>query len=158
MNENWVTLTGNVAQDVRHKVTDTGVHMASFRMASTPRFYDRTKRCWVDGETSWVTVHCWRGLAENVASSVSRGDPVVAFGRLRVRDWERDGRSGTSAEVEAQVVGHDLTRGTSAFKRVIRAAPVPTEPGADGERAVLLSSVPPVPGDPGPAEHAGSAA
>jgi single-strand DNA-binding protein len=158
MNDNWVTLTGNVAHEMRHRVTDTGVHIASFRMASTPRWFDRTKRCWVDGETSWMTVNCWRGLAENVASSISRGDPVVVFGRLRVREWERDGRSGTSVEVEAQVVGHDLTRGTSAFRRVTRSAPVAPERDAGDVPAVSLASVPPAPDAPAAAEHAGSAA
>jgi single-strand DNA-binding protein len=121
MNETMISIAGNVATEVRFLRSDRGTPLASFRLASTPRRYDRNQGGWVDGRTTYVTVVCWRTLAENVAASLHKGEPVVATGRLRVEPWERDdGRTGTSVEVEAQVVGHDLSRGTSAFRRTRR--------------------------------------
>lgn len=120
MNETVVTVVGNVASEVRHHVTARGVQLASFRVASTPRWFDRNQG-WTDGATSFYSVTCWRQLAAHVASSVHIGEPVVLTGRLRVRPWEReDGRRGVTVEVVANAVGHDLSRGTSAFVRAPR--------------------------------------
>ena len=66
----------------------------------------------------------WRTLAANLAGSVSVGEPLVVHGRLRVREEERDGQRRTSVDIEAVAVGHDLTRGTAAFRRVVKAEPI----------------------------------
>ncbi|MET9023099.1 single-stranded DNA-binding protein [Actinopolymorpha sp. NPDC004070] len=120
MNETMITIAGNVATELRFVRSDRGTSLVSFRLASTPRRYDRNQGGWVDGHTTYVTVVCWRTLAENVAGSLHKGDPVVVFGRLRVENWEREGKTGTTVEVEAQSLGHDLSRGTSAFRRTRR--------------------------------------
>jgi len=95
VNEPQVTVIGNVAQDVRHVITDQGVPITSFRLASTRRHYDRALGRWVDGETTFVNVTCWRSLADHVRASISKGDPVVVIGRLRVRPWEARGTRAT---------------------------------------------------------------
>jgi single-strand DNA-binding protein len=123
-----VTVTGNVTQDVRHVRTEQGVPITTFRLASTRRQFDRSAGRWVDGETTFVNVTCWRALAEHVRASVSKGDPVVVIGRLRIRSWEREGYKGNAVEIDAYTVGHDLVRGTSAFRRTqARAATAPPE-------------------------------
>lgn len=120
MNETLVTIVGNVASDVRDAQTDNGTRVASFRLASTSRRFDRGRGGWVDGETVYLSVTCWRRLAENVVASVGRGDPLVVTGRLRIREYgDPDSRS-LSVEVDATAVGHDLSRGTSAFRRTPR--------------------------------------
>ena len=130
MNESYVTLQGWVGGDVDvREVGDTTV--ASFRLGSTPR-YSRGG-VWVNGETSWFTVNCWRGLAANVRESVRRGDAVVVHGRVRVDVWKRDDDtpSSTSWMVDATFVGHDLSKGTSAFTKTSR--PQSGEAGEAGE-------------------------
>jgi single-strand DNA-binding protein len=118
VNETVVTLIGNVATDVRSTTTQAGVPISSFRVASTTRRFERGKG-WIDLDTLYVTVVCWRALAENVAAALAKGDPVVVSGRLRMRQWTADdGRAGTSVELEASTAGHDLTRGVSRFSRV----------------------------------------
>lgn len=117
MNNSTIQAIGNVATEVRFNTTPEGIPVASFRLAATERKFDRETSRWVDGEVNWYTVSCWRALAENVASSVQKGDPVYVVGRLSVRSWERDDRSGTSVDITADLVGHDLARGTSSFKR-----------------------------------------
>ncbi|MEV4611932.1 single-stranded DNA-binding protein [Kitasatospora sp. NPDC049258] len=123
MNETLVTMVGNVASVVSYAQTAAGVPVANFRMATTERRFDRGSGDWVDGDTSWVTVVAWRWLATNLVSSVSKGDPVVVSGRLRVKEWEEEERRRAVVEIDARVVGHDLSRGTSAFRRAVQAKP-----------------------------------
>ncbi|MCM2414039.1 single-stranded DNA-binding protein [Streptomyces sp. RKAG290] len=122
MNETLVTLVGNAATGVEFRETATG-GMARFRFAVTPRRWDREKQLWADGHTSFYTVWAWRSLASNLTGSVSVGDPLVVHGRLKVREEEREGQRRTFVDIEAVAVGHDLTRGTSAFRRVVRGEP-----------------------------------
>jgi single-strand DNA-binding protein len=68
----------------------------------------------------FMSVITWRGLAENVAKSFSKGDPIIVSGKLKVRRWDSGERQGTSVEIEAVSLGHDLSRGTSSFTRVKR--------------------------------------
>lgn len=140
MNETMVTLVGNAATAVDYRETATGP-MARFRMAVTPRRWDRGKQEWADGHTSFYTVWAWRTLASNLAGSVSVGEPLVVHGRLKVREEERDGGRRTSVDIEAVAVGHDLTRGTAAFRRVLRADPALTEPTRRQEPATVPASV-----------------
>jgi single-strand DNA-binding protein len=113
-----ITVTGAVGNDPRLHVTDQGLAIASFRLASTRRYFDRTKGTWEDGETNWYTVSGFRQLAHNTATSVHKGERVVVHGRLRVRAWENGGKSGTAIEIEADSIGHDLTWGTTTLTKV----------------------------------------
>ncbi|WP_406204117.1 single-stranded DNA-binding protein [Kitasatospora sp. NBC_01560] len=115
MNETRVTVIGNVATEVSYAETAGGVPMATFRLASTERRYDREKAGWVDGETQWVTVTAWRALAGHLNDSLSKGDPVLVSGRLRVREWTEGSARRSRVEIDARSVGHDLSRGTAAF-------------------------------------------
>ncbi|MDX2728146.1 single-stranded DNA-binding protein [Streptomyces sp. PA03-2a] len=135
MNETVVTLVGNAATGVEFRETATG-GMARFRFAVTARRWDREKQFWTDGHTSFYTVWAWRTLASNLAGSVAVGEPLVVHGRLKVREEERDGQRRTFVDIEALAVGHDLTRGTAAFRRVVRGDPTLTAgPGGRGGQA-----------------------
>jgi single-strand DNA-binding protein len=124
MNETTVTLQGWLGSDVT--VRQAGdVPVAAFRVASTPRRYSRKTGSWEDSPTQWYSVSAWRGLADNCAGSLRRGDPVVVHGRLTVSVWlNAQGIEVTSFEVDATMVGHDLSRGTSQFTRTPKAQPV----------------------------------
>ena len=118
MNDTMVTVVGNVATGVEFRESATG-GVARFRFAVPPPMgFDGG--IWTDGPTSFYTVCAWRTLAANLAASVSVGEPLVVHGRLRVREEERDGQRRPSVEIDAVAVGHDLTRGTAAFRRVAR--------------------------------------
>ncbi len=125
MTDTMVTLTGNAATAVEHRYTKDGAAAARFRMACTPRRFDREQGRWTDGVTSFYTVRAWRTLADNLAASVAVGEPLVVRGRLTVREGEhppeRGGGRWFAAEVDAVTIGHDLTRGTAAFRRAARA-------------------------------------
>ncbi|MFB7451592.1 single-stranded DNA-binding protein [Streptomyces sp. NPDC056194] len=131
MNDTTVTLVGNVATAVEYRDTVTG-GVARFRFAVTARRWDRERGLWTDGSTSFYTVSAWRSLGANLAASVSVGEPLVVHGRLKVREEERDGQRKTFVDVDAVAVGHDLSRGTAAFRRAPRAEPrLQPEPQAE---------------------------
>ena len=114
-----LSVTGLVATTPRHLVTQDGLPITSFRLASSQRRFDRNQNKWVDGETNWFTVTAFRQLAINSSGSISKGDRIVTVGKLRVRDWDNGERAGTSVEIEAESLGHDLTWGNSVFTRTV---------------------------------------
>lgn len=136
-----MTLTGIVATEPRSVTTPEGLSITSFRLASSQRRFDRQTQSWVDGETNWYTVSSFRRLAENLAASLTKGDPVLVRGRVRIREWQNEQRSGTTVEVEADSVGHDLLWGRSSFDRVsARSAEsehAPASPGSPSASAVI---------------------
>lgn len=113
-----LTLTGLIATTPRHIVTSEGLAITSFRLASQQRWFDRKVGRWSDGETNWYTVTAFRDLAVNASQSLHKGDRVVTVGRLKVRDWSNDDRSGTSVEIEADSLGHDLYWGVTDYTKV----------------------------------------
>src|SRR4029079_9857166 len=128
MNETFVTLSGWLGGDVTLRQA-AGVQVATFRVASTPRRYQRRTDTWEDGDTQWYAVNAWRALAENCDRSLRRGDPVVVHGKLSAHVWtNKAGIEVTTFEIEAAFVGHDLNRGTSTFER--RKAAAATTAGA----------------------------
>lgn len=131
-----ITVTGLVATTPRHLVTQDGLPITSFRMAASHRRFDRTANKWVDGETNWFTVTAFRQLAINAAGSISKGERVLVTGKLRVRDWDNGERAGTSVEIEAEALGHDLTWGTATFTRtVLVREPDPSDEESEPEAA-----------------------
>ena len=122
INEAQVFLAGYVAREPRFRITTRGISSVSLRVACTPRRLDRETGEWTDGETSFVTVLCWRTLADNVAKCLHKGEPVLVKGRLHVRPYEKDGVARLAVEIEATSVGHDLTRGVASFQRPRRPA------------------------------------
>lgn len=112
-----ITVVGTIATDPRRIVTQSGVTLCTFRVASGQRRYDREEGRWVDGETNWFGVTAFRGLAEHASESLRKGERVVISGRLRIRRWEAEEKSGLSVEVEADALGHDLRWGVSRFEK-----------------------------------------
>jgi single-strand DNA-binding protein len=122
MKEQGITVTGLVATTPRHLVTQDGLPITSFRLASATQRWDRAKAEWVTGETNWLTITSFRALAINTATSISKGDRVIVTGNLRIRDWDNGERAGTSVELEADTLGHDLAWGQSNFTRTVHKA------------------------------------
>lgn len=138
-----ISVQGLVATTPRHLVTQEGLPITSFRLASSNRRFDRTSGKWIDDETNWYTITSFRQLAINASGSLSKGDRVVVSGNLRVRDWDNGERAGTSVEIEADGIGHDLNWGTSTFTRtvLVREDIEPEEPAEPAEPAVSAKVV-----------------
>lgn len=147
-----ITITGIVATVPNHSITGTGLSITNFRLASTQRRFDRTTSQWVDADTNWFTVTSFRQLATNCATSVSKGQRVLVTGRLKVREWETGERKGTTVEVEADAIGHDLGWGTSSFTRVVTSKGAATDGDQSGARQADIEQNGATEGDPSGAE------
>ena len=116
-----ITIIGNLVGDPELRYTPTGQAVATFRVASTPRFMDRTTNEWKDGDSLFLSCNVWRQAAENVAESLQRGMRVIVSGRLRQRSYEtKEGEKRTVYEVEVDEVGPSLRSASAKVTRSSR--------------------------------------
>jgi single-strand DNA-binding protein len=136
MFDTQVTVVGNLVAEPRLALTKDGQPVASFRLASTPRRFDRVTGEWKDGDTLFTSVTCWRALAENVSASLKKGSSVIVLGRLSVRPYEtKDGDKRQSVDIDAIAVGPELGRVITLIKRAERAVPAAQDARLAGEPA-----------------------
>lgn len=115
-----ITIRGFVATSPSTNTLPSGATLTNFRVASTPRWYDSNQQAWREGNTNWFTVNAFRNLAENASRSIFVGQPVIVTGRINIKQWQNDdGKKGTSVEIDATAIGHDLSLGTSSFNRAV---------------------------------------
>lgn len=106
---------GIVATDPTEINNDGKAYVCKFRLASTERKYDKETKTWVDKSTNWFNVNVFRDLGKNAKKSINKGDQILIYGRLRINNWDSGLKSGTSVEIDADAIGHDLKWGTSHF-------------------------------------------
>ncbi|MDR1833570.1 MAG: single-stranded DNA-binding protein [Propionibacteriaceae bacterium] len=161
--ESRIWLTGRVGGEVTMRKVSEKYSCAEFRLGCTPRF--KGSEGWANLQTIWVTVECAFALGVFVGQCVNKGDPVFVAGELRVQRWNTpDGQAHELLRVKADVVGHDLNYGRSAFERVKHTGPDGLadsrpeaqvgEPGASAEPEPITEAA----GDPeAPEREQGSA-
>ncbi len=119
--ETIITVVGNLVDDPELRFTPSGAAVANFRIASTPRTFDRQANDWKDGEALFLSCSVWRQAAENVAESLQKGMRVVVQGRLKQRQYEtREGEKRTVIELEVDEVGPSLKYATAKVTRASR--------------------------------------
>ena len=119
--ETVITVVGNLVDDPELRFTPSGAAVANFRIASTPRSFNRQTNEWEDGEALFLSCSVWRQAAENVAESLTRGMRVVVQGRLKARSYEtREGEKRTVFEIEVEEVGPSLKFATAKVTRATR--------------------------------------
>jgi single-strand DNA-binding protein len=122
--ETVVTLVGNLVDDPELRFTPSGAAVANFRIASTPRTYDRQSGEWKDGESLFLSCSVWRQAAENVAESLQRGMRVIVQGRLKSRSYDdREGNKRTVFEIDVDEVGPSLRSATAKVTKAMRSGP-----------------------------------
>ena len=113
-----VTIVGNLTGDPELRYTAAGAAVASFRIASTPRHFNKQTNDWEDGEGLFLTCNIWRDQAESVTESLAKGMRVIVNGNLRQRSYEtREGEKRTVYEVEVEEVGPSLKWATARVTR-----------------------------------------
>jgi len=117
--ETIITLVGNLVADPDLRFTPANnTAVAKFKVASTSRTFDRQTQEWKEGDSLFITCSAWRGLAENVAESLTKGTRVVVTGRLRQRSFEgREGEKVTVLEMDVDEVGPSLRYATAKVTR-----------------------------------------
>lgn len=147
--DNQITLRGYVTAEPKFwQNSPTQAPVAEIRIGSTPRRLNRETGEWLDGDTSYYTVKCWRRLAVNVASCLRKGDMVLVRGKVVTRTWLDDQqRTRSQMQVEADSVGHDLSFGWSHFNRGVQIPRNAAQQLADGEISRQAGSYDPEAGD-----------
>lgn len=116
--ETVITVVGNLTADPELRYTSTGLAVASFTIASTPRMFDKQSGEWKDGAPLFLRASVWREFAEHVASSLSKGARVVAQGKLKQRQYEtKEGEKRTAIELEVEEIGPSLRYATAQVTR-----------------------------------------
>src|SRR6476469_8530794 len=119
--ETQITVDGNLVDDPELRFTPSGAAVANFRIASTPRFFDKQSNEWKDGDALFLSCAVWRQAAENVAESLQKGMRVVVQGRLKQRQYEtREGEKRTVIELDVEEVGPSLKYATAKVTRTTR--------------------------------------
>ncbi len=145
MRETPVTVVGTLVSDMRpRRVGPDGTLVLNFRVACNERRFDKASESWVDGESLYLSVSCWRRLAENAASLV-KGDPVIVRGKLRTREWTTEqGERRSVVELEASAVGPDLARCAATVRKQRREEPSRTgDENVSGDSSDVLDSAEP---------------
>jgi single-strand DNA-binding protein len=150
--ETLLTVVGNLTADPELRYTQSGLAVANFTIASTPRHFDKAKNDWVDDDALFLRASVWREHAEHVAGSLSKGTRVVAIGQLKMRQYEdNEGNKRTSTELDVHEIGASLRYATAQVTRV---------PRSDGSSTAQVSDAGDVWNTPGvaPAEEPWAAA
>jgi single-strand DNA-binding protein len=135
-NEAQLSVVGYVASEPEFSKVGDNIPKLTMKVAWTTRRRESASGEWVDGNTSFVRVTCWRRLADNLATCLRKGDPVLLRGRLDVRPFTgKDGVRRVSVDVEASHLGHDLSRGVAGFRRVWETTGKTAEEAAAGNGA-----------------------
>jgi single-strand DNA-binding protein len=119
--ETVITVVGNLVDEPELRFTPSGAAVANFRIASTPRTFDRQSGEWRDGDTLFLGCAVWRQAAENVAESLQKGMRVIVQGRLKSRQYEtREGEKRTVFEIDVDEVGPSLRSATAKVTKASR--------------------------------------
>lgn len=132
--DTYLPMRGNLVSDPKQTVTASGVKVTKFRLASNGRRYDPARGEYVDTDTVYMSVTCWRQLGDNVMKSLRKGDTVIVYGRLRFSEYTETtgGTRRQSYDIDALSVGPDLSRYVTALTRPPRELPEPEQPPASG--------------------------
>lgn len=137
--ETLVTVVGNLTADPELRYTASGIPVAGFTVASTPRIFDRDRSEFIDGEPLFLRCSLWRQAGENAAQSLTRGMRVIVTGRLKQRTFDdKEGQRRTVMEIDAEEVAASLTYATATVTKTYRAGtpsqggPAPTTRPAPG--------------------------
>jgi single-strand DNA-binding protein len=119
--ETTITVIGNLVEDPELRFTPAGAAVANFRIASTPRTFDKQAQEWKDGETLFLRASIWREAAENVAETLTKGMRVIAHGVLKSRSYEKDGQQRTVIEFDVEEIGPSLKYANAKVNRTQKA-------------------------------------
>jgi single-strand DNA-binding protein len=129
-------VVGNLTADPELRHTASGLPVAGFTIASTPRVFNRERNEFVDGEPLFLRCSLWRQAGENAAQSLTRGTRVIVTGRLRQRTFDdKEGQRRTTVEIDVEDVAVSLTYATAQVTKTHRTTQTPAAaPPAEQDR------------------------
>jgi single-strand DNA-binding protein len=132
--ETVITVVGNLVADPELRYTPSGSAVVKFRIASTPRSFDKASGEWKDGEALFLRCVAWRQMAENIAETLTKGMRVLVQGALVQNNYEtREGEKRSSIELKVDEVGPSLRYATAKMTKASQSGggkPVGNDPWA----------------------------
>ncbi len=102
---NKVILLGNVGKDPEIKSTPSGVAVATFSIATSERFKDKTGN-WQD-RTEWHNLVAYQRTAEIIRDYVKKGSKLYVEGRLQTSSW--DDKTTGQKKYRTEIIVGDLS-------------------------------------------------
>lgn len=110
---NKVILIGRVGAEPEIRTLESGVKVATLRLATSERIYNKeTKES--SEVTEWHSVTLWRNLADVVDAWVRKGSLLYIEGKLKTRDYEKNGQKHYVTDIlatEMKMLGGKPTEG-----------------------------------------------
>ena len=106
---NRVVLVGNLTRDVDIRYLQSGTAVCDIGLAVNDRRKSASGE-WVE-ETTFVDVTLWGRTAEVASEYLSKGDPVLIEGRLKLDQWETDGQKRSKLKVVGEKMQMLSSRG-----------------------------------------------
>lgn len=98
---NKAFLIGNLTRDPELRKTPNDISVCTFTIAVNRRF----KTASGEQETDFLPIVVWRGLADNCARYLQKGNPVAVVGEIRTRSYDaKDGTKRYVTEIQADDV------------------------------------------------------
>jgi single-strand DNA-binding protein len=114
MSVNKAILIGNLGSDPEVKTTSTGKQVASFSLATSERYKDKTT-----GETKsitdWHNVTLWGNIAEIAGKYLKKGSKIYLEGKIKTRSYESNGVKKYITEIIGDNLSH--ARGKASASR-----------------------------------------
>jgi single-strand DNA-binding protein len=134
VNEASFSVSGYVATQPTLRFGRDGQPSVSMRVGWTPRRVSKVTGEWEDLPSSFVSVVCFRKVAQHAAKSLHKGEPIVLSGTLQVREYtDARGEKRLSVDVVAQTLGHDMSRGITSYSKWQAATGMTAEEAARAE-------------------------
>lgn len=124
---------GRLTDDPELRFTPQGKAVCKVRIAFSSRRKNLQTEQWEDGDQYFVDGAVWEQAAENVAESLTRGMEVFVTGRLKQRQYEKDGQKRTAYDLMIDAIGPTLRYATASVKKLQRS-------GGDGQAAPASQS------------------
>lgn len=122
-NDTIITVVGNLTADPELRTVGSGSQVVDFTIASTPRTYNRQTQQFEDGDPLFLRCSAWRDMAQNIASSLTKGMRVIAQGRLVQRSYQaQDGSNRSVVELRVDEIGPSLRYASAQVTRTPRQA------------------------------------
>jgi len=102
---NKVFLLGNVGKDPEFKVTQGGMQIATFGLATAERTKGQDGN-WTD-KTEWHNIVCFQRTAEIVRDYVKKGTQLFIEGRISNRSW--DDKETGAKKYRTEILVNELT-------------------------------------------------
>jgi single-strand DNA-binding protein len=126
-----LTVVGNLTADPELRFLASGIGVAAFTIASTPRQLDKASGEWKDGTPTFLDCKVWREAGEHVAESLQRGARVIVTGRLKQENWEdrETGAKRSKFVLDVEEVGPSLRYATAKIQKAQRSGGQGGQPG-----------------------------